>query len=1152
MARVVDERLVRDAPKSPEALLALLFDGLDWPMPDHLDITEVPLVDLRPEDLSLREDAIARLRGVQQLPPLTAQQPFGVFILTFEGERLPIGAVRRLVDGLVRKRRVKHTRAGGLWDLDDLIFFCRTGDGGGALHVVAFREHDGKRILRAISWSSDATKNRLKMLSRTTLPALMWPDAQGLDADAWQAAWRDAFRTSYRDPITSAKKLAEVMAEIAREIRSGVREMLDVETEDGPLHRILTQVREHLLGEIDGDGFADMYAQTLVYGLLTARITHPEQFQASATMLTFANPFLDALYSTLRGVEDDGVDLDEFGLLDLVELLAVTDVDQILADFGTDDTRNDPVIYFYEAFLEKYDKKQRRDLGTYYTPIPVVRTMVRLVDEIIRTEMGLAGGVADATTWGDYANQRGLNVPTGVAATDPVIRMLDPATGTGTFLLEWIRRARNSASGGSSADTIADLLERLDAFEVSLSAYTVAHLKVSLELPEEARATERIPIHLTDTLEGAGVNVALFPGDELAAEGQRASRVKSDLSHSVVIGNPPWNRVPSEATGGRRVGGIVRYDGEKPGLMEAFTRPLAALKAGKHAKNLYNLYVYFWRWAIWKTTEQRQGPAVVALITPASFLAGKAFAGMRSFIRRSYDAVWILDLGGEGRGPHREDNVFDGVLTPAAIMIAVRRGMASPDDVWADVRYRRIRGTRLEKLQRLEAATCLDQGWQPVLTEAITDAFLPGPSGEFSDAPLLADLFPWQHAGVQFKRTWTVAPSRNVLLKRWQKITSTQPEERQKLFTEQDPVALDRSVPSVVRPPSLPPLRSLQAGDEPAAIVRYAYRSFDLQWAILDERACARLRPQLYVSQSNEQVFMASKLSLPIGGGPAAIVATTIPDLDIHDGASGAKDIVPLYRDASGTPNVDSKTLRAIAAAHSKVSDTAPDVTVERLFAYTYGVLSGTDYTERFCDHLTTPGPRVPLTADPGLFDELVVHGQALICLDTFGARCSNSAKGSLTPDGELRWSPPPVHGPDALGDIAYDEATGRLTVGDGVLEGVAPDVWKFSVSRLQVLKKWLGYRTLKGTGRAASSISPLDQIRHDAWQPEWSTELIEVATVVRRHIDAMTVGQDLLERVMNGPRIAADQLPEPRPAFRKPPSTATGDDMRFDLAAED
>ena len=1152
MARVVDERLVRDAPKSPEALLALLFDGLDWPMPDHLDITEVPLVNLRPEDLSLREDAIARLRGVQQLPPLTAQQPFGVFILTFEGERLPIGAVRRLVDGLVRKRRVKHTRAGGLWDLDDLIFFCRTGDGGGALHVVAFREHDGKRILRAISWSSDATKNRLRMLSRTTLPALMWPDAQGLDADAWQAAWRDAFRTSYRDPITSAKKLAEVMAEIAREIRSGVREMLDVETEDGPLHRILDQVREHLLGEIDGDGFADMYAQTLVYGLLTARITHPEQFQASATMLTFANPFLDALYSTLRGVEDDGVDLDEFGLLDLVELLAVTDVDQILADFGTEDTRNDPVIYFYEAFLEKYDKKQRRDLGTYYTPIPVVRTMVRLVDEVIRTEIGLSGGVADATTWGDYSNQRGLAVPPGVEATDPVIRMLDPATGTGTFLLEWIRRARESASGGSAAGRIADLLSRLDAFEVSLSAYTVAHLKVSLELPEEARATERVPIHLTDTLEGAGVNVALFPGDELAAEGQRASRVKADLSHSVVIGNPPWNRVPSETTGGRRVGGIVRYDGEKPGLIEAFTRSLAALEAGQHAKNLYNLYVYFWRWAIWKTIEQRQGPAVVALITPSSFLAGKGFPGMRSVIRRSFDAVWILDLGGEGRGPQKEDNVFDGVLTPAAIMIAVRRGMASPDDTWAEIRYRRIRGTRLEKLQLLEAVTSLAEGWQPVPAVAATDFFLPEASGVYSDAPLLTDLFPWQHTGVEFKRTWTISPSREVLEKRWQRIVTTDPAERPALFTEQHEVAMDRSVESIVRPPSLPPLRTLKAGDEPGSIRRYAYRSFDRQWAILDERTCYTLRPPLYAAQSEHQIFLVSKLTSLLAEGPAAVAAATIPDRDSFRGSNSGKDIIALYRDAGRTPNADPKILGAITAAHRKVNAKAVDVSVERLFAYAYGVLAGTDYTARFRDDLVNPGPRLPLTVDPRLFDELVEHGRSLIWLDTFGARCSDVGQGSLVPDVGLRWSPPPVRGPEALADVAYDETTGRLIVGDGVLEGVAPDVWTFSVSGLRVLKKWLGYRTLKGTGRAASSVSPLDQIRHDAWQLEWSSELIEVATVVRRHIDAMTVGQDLLERVMNGPRIAADQLPVPRPAFRKPPSTATGDEMRFDLAAED
>lgn len=1149
MPRAIDERLVREAPKSTEALLELLFDGLDWPKPENLEIEDVPLVDLRPEDLSLREDAIARLRTVKQLPPLTARQPFGVFILSFDGARLPVGAVRRLVDGLVRKRRSKHSKAGGLWDLDDLIFFCRTGDGGGAIHVVAFREIEGRRVLRAISWTSDATKNRLNLLAGTTLPGLAWPDSDSVDVSTWQSAWREAFRTSYRDPITSAKKLAEVMAEIAREIRSGVRDMLDVETDEGPLHRILAQVREHLLGEIDDDGFADMYAQTLVYGLLTARITHPERFRASATTLTFANPFLDALYSTLRGVEDDGVDLDEFGLLDLVELLAVTDVDQILVDFGTDDTRNDPVIYFYEEFLEKYDRKQRRDLGTYYTPIPVVRAMVALTDEVIRREIGLEAGVADTTCWEDYAKRLGVPLPAGVDGAAPVVRMLDPATGTGTFLLEWIRRARQQADRADSG-AASGLLGHLDAFEVSLSAYTVAHLKVSLELPEDIRADQRVPIHLTDTLEGAGVNVALFPGDELAAEGQRASQVKVNLQHSVVIGNPPWNRVPSESTGGRRIGGMIRYDGDEPGLIADFTRPLEALGAGQHAKNLYNLYVYFWRWAIWKTTEQRQGPAVIALITPSSFIAGKGFAGMRSFIRQRFDAVWVLDLGGEGRGPVREDNVFDGVQTPSAIMIAVRRGIESPETASAEIRYQRIQGTRLEKLKQVEAAASLHQGWQSVPAEEATGPFRPRSSGDFADAPLLTDLFPWQHSGVQFKRTWTIAPSREILVRRWERIVTTEPAERDALFTEQHEVAMDRPVESIVRPPVLPPLRSLRAGDTPAAISHYAYRSFDRQWAIFDERMCYTLRPPLFATQSPQQVFLTSKLSLPIGGGPAAVAAALIPDLDCYDGR-GAKDIVPLYRDSVGTPNVDPRTLIAISAVHRKHSANATEVTAARLFAYSYAVLAGSDYTNRFREELGNSGPRIPVTADSRLFDELVGHGQALIGIDTFGARWSDGLSQPLELDAALRWSPPPGRGPDSLRDVKFEAKTQRLTVGDGVLEGVSPKVWEFRVGGLKVLRKWLGYRTLKGAGRAASSASPLDRIRHESWDPEWSNELLELSTVVRSHIDAMEVGAVLLGDVMDGPRIAATDLPEPRPAFRKAPTLASCDDMRLDMAAE-
>ncbi len=1139
----INRKLVKDAPSSLTALKRLLFDGLDWPRPAEKDIEDIPVLEWKPDELHLDPGAVARLTKIQQLPKLTDKQQFGVFILTFNGGKLPVGAVRRVVERLVRTNRASQRNAQAQWNLGDLLFFCHSTKGEKVLHVVSFTERDGRRVMKVISWTEGSTDNRIDLIATRSLPLLRWPENK-IDADAWREGWRSAFTAEYREGIRSAKDLAVKMAEVAKTVRDGVSSLYEVESEAGPLRLLFREVKDNLRADLTPESFADMYAQTMVYGLLTARITHPEDFETDAidSVLKFENPFLDELYSRFRKQGDDSFDVDEFGLHDLAELLASANMDEILADFGVEEKKDDPVVFFYEEFLEEYDPVQRRELGTYYTPIPVVRFMVRAVDEVIRTAFGLPLGVADQTTWAEYSKTRGIAIPKGVAGDDKVIRMIDPATGTGTFLLEWMRQAERNlkSSGNYSARAMKEVVGQMDAFEINLSSYAIAHLKTSLELEPSLRATANVGIRLTDTLSGRSRSQgSLFGGSAISVESEAAERVKFDETHSVVVGNPPYLRTRGEDgdesdDGDPAIGGMIRYaEGGGPGLLRDFVEPLKKKRLGRHAKNLYNLYVYFWRWAMWKLDTTSTRPVVVAFITASSYIRGPGFVAMRDAMRDGFDAWYVIDLGGEGRGANREPNVFDGVMTPVAIAFGVRGGLQAGKEM----HYVKVDGTREEKLDFLTTHGLSSIRWSTVNQER-GKPFLPRGEGSFAESPLLTDLFPWQHSGVQFKRTWTISPSYRTLKRRWKKIVDTSPSKRDDLFVEQAKPALDHETDDPITGVPLMPLRKVKSdADVNNRIRRYMYRSFDRQWAIADNRVCYSLRPPLWVADQERQTFLISMLTGRLGSGPAAIVSPFVPDLHAFRGSFGAKHVVPLLRSAGGEFNVDPHLVDQISEIIN--SPVAP----ADFFAYSFGVLAGTDYTSRFKDDLALTSPRVPITKTASVFAKMVSLGTQLIWIQTFGSRCRSERRQDLLVSKEIRWLVLPSRMPSSAKDFEYDASARAVVVSDGRLLGVSQEVWDFEVSGMQVIKKWLGYRTACGAGRAASSTSPLDQIRPTKWEPEWSEELREIVHVLTETLKLIPEGVKILDEIMAGELIPADDLPEPPDALRKPPIAAEDED---------
>ena len=1118
--------------KSFEEVIEYLTDELDWPIGSGDLLEDDAFFDWDPDELGIPAERVPHLASLRQLRPLESAQPWGIFFLEFDGPRLPLTALRRLLDKLVTKKRATGSGTRRTWDLNDLLFIITTSTGDTVeLHFIAFFEQPHKPAeIRSIPWRpGQSPAQHLRRLATELLPYLVWPDDPA-DVDDWRAEWRAAFKLRHGEVIATTTKLVERMAATARQVRDNIAAALVAEAGSGPFSTLLGEVRKELVGSVTPGQFADMCAQTLVYGALTSRVTDPVAFGASPTLssIPLANPFLTAFFEE---VHDHAVQLDsEDHLEQLVADLKVSNVEAILDKFGATEKGGDPVIHFYEDFLAAYDPETKIQVGAFYTPQAAVRHMVGMVDAVLKERLGLPLGVADSTTWGELTARLGLGLPGVIDPASPFVSMLDPATGTGTFLVEWIRRARASfvevhGDVGWPEHARNVVLPSLHALELMLAPYAIAHLKTALELHEADIDGADLAIYLTDTLQRGGSGQLSIEADPISVEGERANHVKRTVRSTIAIGNPPYDRVAQDGSGGwitDRSGGRSPFDD--------ILDPAREHTIFSHHASLYNKFVYFWRWTLWKVFEDRPGlPGVVSLITPSSWLAGPGFLGLRQLVREVADEIWVTDLGGDNRGARKEHNIFD-IETPVAIVTIGRFG-AGATSTPAKGSYRRIAGTREEKLAWLAGDHASTEGeWVELSTGWHAPLEPPVGSAEWPAFPALTDLFPWQQPGCKFGRTWPISPSAQTLAERWERFVAVaDPDVRSSYFV---PSSSGRTIFTNVA--GLKRLVDEPAGGSPQPIVRYGYRSFDRQWAFQDPRMAKTESPSLWASVSAEQIFLASRPTRQMGKGPGLTASTCVPDLHVFTGSYGGKDVIPLHRDAAGTPNADPKLLADVG---SVLGLRAP-VAVDDLFAYVYTVLGGADYTQRFAEELTVPGPRVPLTAELSAFTEAVEYGRELLWLHTYGERFANGRGPILVPSITAKGEPTL---PEKPNDIKYDVAGESVKVGSWAVSGVKPEVWAFEVSGMQVVKKWLGYRTAKGAGRAASSSSPLDYIRPTEWLDEWTTELLELLSVLQRTIDLQPTGVDLLDRILAGPLISAFDVPKPPHELRQPPGSSRG-----------
>lgn len=414
------------------------------------------------------------------------------------------------------------------------------------------------------------------------------------------------------------------------------------------------------------------------------------------------------------------------------------------------------------------------------------------------------------------------------------------------------------------------------------------------------------------------------------------------------------------------------------------------------------------------------------------------------------------------------------------------------------------------------------------------DSFAPATGkASWGELPKLTDIFPWQQPGCMHSRLWPIAPDEETLRSRWDHFVKSKPEDRPALYVTP---ASGRSILTKVE--GLTELVNLKEGAAPQPLVRYGFRSFDREWTYNDPRLAKTESPALWSSVSDKQVFLVSLTHAVITKGPSMTATECVPDKHYFKGSSGGKNVLPLYRDAAATrPNITSG-LPEVLASHIGISTPAP----EDIAAYVYAVLSSPAYREIYTEEMKTPGPRVPITLDKGLWTDAVRMGKRLLWLHTYATRFQNDLPGNekqgktLPSNTEIGWDKSVTVMPDSLADIRHNDTAELLYIGDGVVSGVTGEVWSYSVSGMQIVKKWLGYRTKKGAGRAASSKNPLDKIRPTGWKDLWNTELLELLRVIDATIRLHKEQADVVKKIAEGLTISADELPQPKPAERKPP----------------
>jgi hypothetical protein len=850
-------------------------------------------------------------------------------------------------------------------------------------------------------------------------------------------------------------------------------------------------LREQLLPGLTNDDFADLYAQTIAYGLFAARVTALETpgvmstaftLQQAAYLIPPTIPFLRRFFSEIAGPN-----LDErvaWIVEDLVRLLDATDIGAVMHGFGTTTKQTDVVIHFYETFLDAYNPELRRERGVYYTPDAVISYLVRSVDLLLKQ---------------DFSREEGV--------LDEHVQILDPATGTGTFLASIVRHVydllHHTLGGGWESYAKEKLLPRLYGFEVLMAPYTIAHLRLTTMLREmkyTLSTKERLRIYLTNTLanDPSGTKPMAGFGMELTRESEAAYDVKQHKPVLVVIGNPPYSG-HSQNTGtwiSTLIDDYKQVDG----------KPLGE----RNPKWLQNDYVKFIRFAQWRITQTGYG--IVAYITDNSYLDGPTFRGMRQSLINAFDDIYILNLHGNsnkkerapGGGP--DENVFN-IRQGVAIVLMVRK--AGDHERHATVQYADLWGKREGKYQSLEATDVTTTAWETLSPSSPTYLFIAQDTtlrAEYEQGWAINTILPRLRLGPNSHRDhFAIAFDRETAMQRLRDladrtIDDSTLRQRYSIQDTRDWILADaRKLAHVTLQP-----------------IRCIYRPFDMRYMLYGAFAFDYHRPEindnllrpnlaLICTRQTKEPFSTLVTDLPAGqhklvtpydGSYLAPLYTYPTEQEIASG---------LYDKDHREANLSKEFVAALAAATELTAlgdgrgDGKTTFGPEDVFHYIYAVLHSPGYRARYEGLLKADFPRIPLPPDADRFWQLAAKGAELVDLHLLRGTGTKGVGGAggvavfgLTRIGVTY----PAAGRNEVERVRYDPPSpvnsnaGRVYINpDQYFAGVAPEVWAMQVGGYRPAQKWLDDRK----GRTLN----IDDIRH-------YTRLIAALRETRRVMDAI------------------------------------------------
>ncbi len=651
-------------------------------------------------------------------------------------------------------------------------------------------------------WYVDGEHRQTALLARVGKGGKLAPEKNGAEA---VPDLLTAFLSREAEPINDPKTLALRMARLTHFIRDMIVTAFEKESASATLRDLHGAFEKALIPDLPIPQFADMFAQTLTYGLFAARCNHhgpPGSFKrlGAASEIPKTNPFLRQLFETITGTALDEEPFVGF-VDDLAQLLADTDIDAVLVDFGKRTARQDPVVHFYETFLAAYDPKLREARGVYYTPVPVVSYLVRSVDYLLKTRFGCANGLADTATVEYEREEENGGKLRKVKATSPRVLILDPACGTGTFLYAVIDHIRDEFmrqgnAGMWSGYVRNHLLPRIFGFELLMAPYAVAHFKLGMQLAAHDLAPaqrekwaydfsggERLGIFLTNTLEEAIKKSELLLGKYIANEANAAVAIKREYPIMVVLGNPPYsghsaNRSEIEihlkpgdsykvVSGGplpeHRVTKVVTAKTAKTIRERTFIghliqdyyfvdgQPLGE----KNPKWLQDDYVKFIRWGQWRI--ERTGAGILAFITNHGYLDNPTFRGMRQSLMNLFTDIYLLNLHGNSKKKEKcpdgspDENVFD-IQQGVTLGIFVKEsGKTGP----AKVFHGDLWGVREGKYQRLFETDVVTTEWTELDPQSPLYLFIPQEKGlkaEYEEGWKIAHAMPVNVLGFQSHR----------------------------------------------------------------------------------------------------------------------------------------------------------------------------------------------------------------------------------------------------------------------------------------------------------------------------------------------------------------------------------------------------------------